>query len=170
MRPERPPEQRIFKDVLEAKEYLDPLRAKGKTLVTTNGCFDIVHAGHIFGLTEAADLGDILVVGLNADATVTRLKGKGRPVRDENDRVRVIAALGMVDGAFIFGEDDPRAFCEVLRPDVHVKGGDYDQEIIERETVERHGGRIAIVSYVQGFSSTSLVRKIRAGDHLKESV
>jgi rfaE bifunctional protein nucleotidyltransferase chain/domain len=158
---EQPPEQRVFKDVHEVRKFCAPLRAKGKTLVTTNGCFDIVHSGHVLYLTEAAELGDILVVGVNADATVSRLKGKGRPVRDENDRVRVVAALSMVDGAFIFGEDDPRTFLEILRPDVHVKGGDYTEDIIERETVEQHGGRISIVSYAQGFSTTSLVRKIR---------
>lgn len=161
MRPEQPPERRVFKDVNEVNKFLAPLRAQGKTLVTTNGCFDIVHAGHVLYLTEAADLGDLLVVGVNADATVTRLKGKGRPVRDENDRVRVVAALSMVDGAFVFREDDPRAFLEVLKPDVHVKGGDYTDAIIERETVEKHGGRINIVSYAKGFSTTSLVRKIR---------
>ena len=161
MRPEQPPERRVFKDVHEVRKFCAPLRAQGKTLVTTNGCFDIVHSGHVLYLTEAAELGDLLIVGVNADLTVSRLKGKGRPVRDENDRVRVVAALCMVDGAFVFGEDDPRAFLEILRPDVHVKGGDYSEDIIERETVERHGGRIMIVSYAKGFSTTSLVRKIR---------
>jgi rfaE bifunctional protein nucleotidyltransferase chain/domain len=163
MRPVQPPEHRVFKDVHAVKKFIDPLRAQGKTLVTTNGCFDILHSGHVVYLTEAADLGDLLVVGVNADATVTRLKGKSRPVRDENDRVRVVAALSMVDGAFVFSEDDPRAFLDVLRPDIHVKGGDYNDDIIEKETVERHGGHIVIVSYAEGYSSTSLVRKIRAG-------
>jgi rfaE bifunctional protein nucleotidyltransferase chain/domain len=156
-----PPERRVFGGVQEIRKFLEPLRARGKTLVTTNGCFDIVHSGHILYLTEAAGLGDLLVVGVNADATVAKLKGKGRPVRDQDDRVRVIAALGMVDGAFIFCEDDPRAFLDVLRPDVHVKGGDYGGDILERETVERHGGRVAILSYAEGFSTSSLVRKIR---------
>jgi rfaE bifunctional protein nucleotidyltransferase chain/domain len=162
MQSERPPELRIFKDINEVKKFCDPLRAEGKTVVTTNGCFDIVHSGHVLYLTEAAELGDILIVGVNTDATVAQLKGKGRPVRDQNDRVRVVAALSMVDGAFVFNEDDPRAFLEVLRPDVHVKGGDYTEDIIERGTVESHGGRIAIVSFAQGFSTTSLVRKIRS--------
>jgi glycerol-3-phosphate cytidylyltransferase len=162
MQTEPSPEQRIFKDVLELKKYLAPLRAQGKTLVTTNGCFDIVHSGHVLYLTEAAARGDLLVVGVNADETVRRLKGNGRPVRTEDDRVRVVAALGMVDGAFVFREDDPRAFLEILRPDIHVKGGDYTEDIVEREIVERHGGRIAIVSYIDGFSTTSLVRKIRS--------
>ncbi|MGA2507013.1 MAG: adenylyltransferase/cytidyltransferase family protein [Chitinispirillaceae bacterium] len=162
MQSEPSPEQRVFKDVQELKKHLAPLRAQGKTLVTTNGCFDIVHSGHILYLTEAAGLGDFLVVGVNADETVRRIKGSGRPVRTEDDRVRVVAALGMVDGAFVFREDDPRAFLEILRPDIHVKGGDYTEDIIERETVERHGGKVIIVSYVDGFSTTSLVSKIRS--------
>jgi rfaE bifunctional protein nucleotidyltransferase chain/domain len=121
-----------------------------------------VHSGHIRYLGEAANLGDILVIGINADATVTRLKGPGRPVRSEEDRVRVVAALAMVDAVFIFREDDPRSFLETLRPDIHVKGGDYTPDIIERETVERYGGRVAIVSYVNGFSSSLIIERMRS--------
>jgi D-glycero-beta-D-manno-heptose 1-phosphate adenylyltransferase len=158
---ERSPENRVFTDAEEAKAFLAPLRAQGKTLVTTNGCFDIIHSGHVRYLTEAAGLGDLLVVGVNSDEVVGRLKGAGRPVRKEDDRTLVVAALAMVDGAFIFRENDPRRFLEVLQPDVHVKGGDYTKDIIERETVESHGGRVAIVSYVNGFSTTSIVSKIK---------
>jgi rfaE bifunctional protein nucleotidyltransferase chain/domain len=163
MKSERLMENRVFKDVQEVNNFLAPLRAQGKKVVTTNGCFDIIHSGHVRYLTEAAGLGDLLVVGVNADETVARLKGPGRPVRKEGDRVLTVAALRMVDAAFIFREDDPRAFLDVLRPDVHVKGGDYTEDIIERETVERHGGRVAIVSYVKGCSTTSFVEKIRSG-------
>ena len=131
-------------------------------LVTTNGCFDIIHSGHIRYLCEAAGLGDLLVVGVNADEVVTRLKGPGRPVRKEDDRVLCVAALCMVDAAFIFREDDPRTFLEVLKPDIHVKGGDYTEDVIERGIVERHGGRVAIVSYLKGFSTSSVVRNIRS--------
>ena len=165
MRLERLPEQRIFAAPQEIAAYLAPLRSQGRTLVTTNGCFDIVHSGHIRYLTEAAALGDFLVIGVNADATVARLKGPGRPVRQEDDRLRVVAALSMVDGAFIFREDDPRTFLTVLKPDIHVKGGDYTEGIIERETVEQYGGRVAIVSYVNGFSSTAIIGKMRSANH-----
>jgi D-beta-D-heptose 7-phosphate kinase/D-beta-D-heptose 1-phosphate adenosyltransferase len=159
---DRPPALRVFKNVLEVTAFLAPLRATGKTVVTTNGCFDIVHSGHIRYLSDAAELGDMLIVGVNADPTVTRLKGAGRPIRKEDDRLRVVAALAMVDAAFIFPEDDPRSFLAAIRPDVHVKGGDYSGELLERETVERYGGRVAIVSYVNGFSTTSFVNKIKS--------
>jgi rfaE bifunctional protein nucleotidyltransferase chain/domain len=115
-------------------------------------------------LAEAAALGDLLVVGVNADATVQRLKGPGRPVRGQDDRGLVVAALAMVDASFIFTEDDPRAFLQVLKPDVHVKGGDYTADIVERETVERNGGRVRIVSYLKGHSTTAIVKNIRAAE------
>ncbi|MCU0609310.1 MAG: D-glycero-beta-D-manno-heptose 1-phosphate adenylyltransferase [Chitinispirillaceae bacterium] len=154
------PDQKVFAGAAAVSAHFAPLRAQGKTLVTTNGCFDILHAGHVRYLTEAAALGDFLVVGLNADATVRKLKGESRPVNSEAARASVMAALCMVDGVFIFHEDDPRAFLGVLRPDLHVKGGDYTQDIIEREAVERGGGRVAIVSFVEGFSTTSIIKKI----------
>jgi rfaE bifunctional protein nucleotidyltransferase chain/domain len=144
----------------EVKSAVAEARKKGKTLVTTNGCFDIIHAGHIQYLSEAAQLGDILVVGVNCDAVVRRLKGQGRPLQNEQDRVTIIASLAMVDFAFIFREDDPCAFLEILRPDIHVKGGDYSGEIIEKPVVEKHGGEIRIVSFLKGRSTTSLVEKI----------
>lgn len=157
---DRRPAEKVFHDVHELAVYCAPMRAKGMRLVTTNGCFDIIHSGHVQYLAEAAGLGDLLVVGVNADAVVTRLKGPGRPVRKEDDRALCMAALCMVDAAFIFREDDPRMFLEVLKPDIHVKGGDYSGDIIERGIVERHGGRVAIVSYLTGFSTTSVVRNI----------
>ena len=162
MNSDRRPSEKVFHDARELGVWLAPLRAKGMRLVTTNGCFDIIHSGHVRYMSEAAGLGDLLVVGVNADEVVTRLKGPGRPVRNENDRVFVVAALCMVDAAFVFHEDDPRAFIEVLKPDIHVKGGDYTQDIIEREAVERNNGRVAIVSYLEGFSTTSVVKKIRS--------
>jgi D-beta-D-heptose 7-phosphate kinase/D-beta-D-heptose 1-phosphate adenosyltransferase len=156
------PPRSAFKDVFDVRDFLAPLRTEGKKLVTTNGCFDILHAGHVKYLLEAKALGDLLAVGINSDESVRKLKGSSRPLQNENDRLLLMAALRMVDAAFIFREDDPRAFLEVLRPDVHVKGGDYGRGILERETVERHGGRIEIVSFVKGYSTTSIVEKIRA--------
>ncbi|MBN2036111.1 MAG: adenylyltransferase/cytidyltransferase family protein [Chitinispirillaceae bacterium] len=162
MRSGTPPGTAIFTNAREAAAWLAPQRKAGKTLVTTNGCFDIIHSGHVRYLYEAAGKGDLLVVGVNADATVRKLKGEGRPLRDQADRAFTIAALAMVDATFIFNEEDPRDFIETLKPDVHVKGGDYSRDIIEREAVERNGGTVAIVSYNEGFSTSSIVRKIQS--------
>jgi glycerol-3-phosphate cytidylyltransferase len=151
----------VFSGAKEVRDHFSQLRAAGKKLVTTNGCFDIGHAGHIRYLGEAKSQGDILVVGINSDESVRKLKGPARPLQGENDRALLIGALRMVDAAFIFREDDPRAFLEILRPDIHVKGGDYGADLLEREVVERFGGRVAIVSLVKGYSTTNLVDKIR---------
>jgi rfaE bifunctional protein nucleotidyltransferase chain/domain len=153
-----------LQDAWAVQKALAPLRAAGKKLVTTNGCFDIIHAGHIQYLLEAAAMGDLLVVGINSDAVVRKLKGPQRPIQNEVDRVTTMASLRMVDYAFIFREDDPRAFLEILKPDVHVKGGDYSRDILERQVVEDNGGRVAIVSFRQGCSTTGLVEKIREAD------
>ena len=148
-------------NALEIKSAVATARRRGKTLVTTNGCFDIIHAGHIQYLSEAARLGDILVVGVNCDKVVRNLKGADRPLQNQQDRATIVASLGMVDYSFIFREDDPRAFLEILRPDIHVKGGDYSKEIIEKPVVEKYGGKIRIVSFLPGRSTTSLVERIK---------
>jgi glycerol-3-phosphate cytidylyltransferase len=151
---------KALQSALEVKNAIAEAREQGKTLVTTNGCFDIIHAGHIQYLSEAAARGDILVVGVNCDKVVRNLKGQGRPLQTEQDRVTIVASLCMVDYAFIFREDTPCEFLEILRPDIHVKGGDYSEEIIEKPVVEKYGGKIIIVSYLQDHSTTSLVKKI----------
>ena len=151
-----------YDSVYDIQSVIEPLRKSGKTLITTNGCFDLLHAGHIKYLSEAAQLGDMLVVGINADETVRKLKGEGRPVQNEADRALIVGSLKMVFGTFIFHEDDPRAFLSVLKPDIHVKGGDYTKDILERETVEQYGGKVEILSFVQGRSTTSIVSKIRS--------
>ncbi|MDR0308145.1 MAG: adenylyltransferase/cytidyltransferase family protein [Chitinispirillales bacterium] len=151
----------ICRTVQEIQSVIEPLRREGKTLVTTNGCFDLLHSGHIKYLCEAAQLGDMLVVGINSDESVRKLKGAGRPVQSEADRALIIGSLKMVFGTFVFHEDDPRAFISVLKPDVHVKGGDYTKDILERQTVEENGGRVEILSFLDGRSTTSIVSKIR---------
>lgn len=150
----------VFDNVQSLFDHLAPLRARGKTLVTTNGCFDLLHLGHIQYLCEAASFGDILVVGVNSDASVRKLKGSTRPVQTQGDRVAILAALKMVDASFVFDEDDPRGFLEVLKPDVHVKGGDYTRDIIERPVVESHGGRVQIVSLIPGHSTSGIIARL----------
>jgi len=147
----------VFESAEAVRDYVAPLRAQGRTLVTTNGCFDVIHRGHIECLRECKALGDLLVVGINGDASVQRLKGPGRPLQGEQDRALIVASLRMVDAAFIFHEDDPRRFIEILRPDIHAKGGDYSRAMIETPVVERCGGKVVIVPLVQGVSTSSIV-------------
>jgi glycerol-3-phosphate cytidylyltransferase len=150
----------ICKSAYDIKKKVMPLREKGKIIVTTNGCFDLIHAGHIEYLTEAAALGDILIVGVNSDSSVKKLKGPERPIQNEYDRLVIISTLKMVDFTCVFHEDDPRAFLEIIKPDIHVKGGDYGQELLERTTVEKYGGKIHIVSFKNGRSTTGIIKKI----------
>ena len=139
------------------------VRAEGKKLVVTNGCFDILHLGHVSYLESARILGDTLLVGVNGDGSARQLKGPGRPVNSESDRAAVLAALASVNGVCIFAEKTAVKFLAAARPDVYVKGGDYtpdtlDQE--ERRTVESAGGRIVILPFVPGKSTTALLEKI----------
>jgi D-beta-D-heptose 7-phosphate kinase/D-beta-D-heptose 1-phosphate adenosyltransferase len=146
-------------------------RAAGKTVVWTNGCYDLLHVGHVRGLQEARGLGDVLVVGVNSDASVRRLKGPRRPIVPEAERAELLAALGCVDHVLIFGEDTPVEVLARLKPDVHCKGADYappsTRPIPEAETVRSYGGRIAFLAFSPGVSTTDIVRRIEqtlAGD------
>ena len=140
------------------------LREEGRTLVVTNGCFDLLHAGHVAYLEAARALGDALLIGVNGDASVQQLKGPGRPLNPEEDRARVLAALACVDGVCIFPEKRATRFLSGARPDIYVKGGDYtlqtmDQE--ERRAVESAGGRIQFLAFVPGKSTSALVERIQ---------
>jgi len=136
-------------------------RVKGKTIAFTNGVFDIIHAGHILSLSSAAAEGDMLIVGLNSDASVKRLKGENRPVNDENSRATVLASLLMVDAVVIFEEDTPFNLIKAIMPDALVKGGDYKVEDIagSKEVIEA-GGRVVINPILEGFSTTGIIRKL----------
>jgi D-glycero-beta-D-manno-heptose 1-phosphate adenylyltransferase len=139
------------------------MRAKNKQLVVTNGCFDLLHLGHVTYLESARNLGDALLIGVNGDAAVQELKGKDRPVNNENDRAAVLAALQSVDGVCIFEDRAATKFLASARPDIYVKGGDYTLDTLnqeERRTVENAGGRIVIIPFVPGKSTTSLLQKI----------
>jgi rfaE bifunctional protein nucleotidyltransferase chain/domain len=140
-------------------------REAGETVVFTNGCFDILHVGHIKTLTRAKSEGSKLVVGVNSDGSVQRLKGPTRPVNPELDRAQLLAALRCVDAVVIFEEDTPIELLEVVRPHVHVKGGDYQvDDLPEKEVVEKHGGRIVIIGLVPGRSTTHLIQKTQKAD------
>lgn len=137
-------------------------RLIGKTIAFTNGCFDILHAGHIASLTEAAKQADILVVGLNADSSIQGLKGPGRPINKEDARALLLASLLMVDAVILFSEPNPRDLIVAIRPDVLVKGGDYKvEEIAGAKEVMSWGGRVIINPIVEGFSTSSIIDKIQ---------
>ena len=131
-------------------------------VVFTNGCFDILHRGHVTYLEQAGLLGDALVVGVNTDASVARLKGPGRPLVPEGDRALIIAALSSVAAVTLFDEDTPSELIAALRPDVLVKGGDYPPEdIVGADTVEQGGGRVVVIPYMDGHSTTALIKRLR---------
>jgi rfaE bifunctional protein nucleotidyltransferase chain/domain len=144
-------------------EWRAALRAGGRRLVATNGCFDLLHLGHVTYLEQARIQGDALLVGLNADASVRKLKGPERPVTPEDDRAAVLAALESVDGVCIFAEPTATRFLAAAQPDIYVKGGDYTLDTLnqdERRAVEHAGGRIVIIPFVPGKSTTALLEKI----------
>lgn len=139
------------------------LRASGKRLVVTNGCFDLLHLGHVTYLETARNEGDALLIGLNSDESTRKLKGAGRPVNEEQDRAAVLAALESVDGVCIFTEQTAIHFLSVAQPDIYAKGGDYTLDTLnqeERRLIERTEGRIAIIPVVPGKSTTELLKKI----------
>jgi rfaE bifunctional protein nucleotidyltransferase chain/domain len=139
------------------------VRAAGKKLVVTNGCFDILHLGHASYLESARNLGDALLVGVNGDDSARQLKGPGRPVNAEADRAAVVAALASVNGVCIFAEKTAVKFLAAAQPDIYVKGGDYTPDTLdqdERRTVESAGGKIVIIPFVPGKSTTALLEKI----------
>jgi rfaE bifunctional protein nucleotidyltransferase chain/domain len=147
----------------ELEDLRSELRAKQQTVVFTNGVFDILHAGHVMYLEAARNMGDVLVVGLNADASVSRLKGPTRPVNTENDRAQVLAALRCVDHVVIFTEDTPLRVITELLPDVLIKGGDYTRDtIVGADVVEARGGTVATIPLLEGRSTTNIIEKARS--------
>ena len=139
-------------------------KRNGRRIVFTNGCFDLLHPGHIRSLELARELGDALIVGLNSDASVRQLKGEGRPVISERERAEILAALESVDAVVIFDDLTPREVIARLLPDVLVKGGDWPgDQIVGREEVEAAGGRVVSIPVVPGYSTSAILRKIREG-------
>ncbi len=137
------------------------LRRAGKKIAFTNGCFDILHVGHVRYLQEARRQGDVLILGLNSDASVRAVKGPARPVVPEGERAEVLAGLACVDYIVLFDEETPASLVAEIQPDVLVKGADWaDKTVVGRETVEARGGRVVLIPYVEGASTTHLVEKI----------
>jgi rfaE bifunctional protein nucleotidyltransferase chain/domain len=137
------------------------LKSQGKTIVTNNGSYDIVHLGHILGLFEAKRQGDVLIVGVNSDFSVKSYKGPNRPINDERMRICLLAALSCTDYVFLFDDLDPREWLKKIQPDVHTNGAEYGTDCIEREVVEAHGGKVYLLSMVEGYKTTNIIEKIK---------
>lgn len=149
-------------DIDELMRRREELRRQGLKVVFTNGCFDLLHPGHVRYLADARSLGDALIVALNSDRTVRIIKGAGRPILSEGERVQVVSALNAVDYVIVFDRETPRELISRLLPDVLVKGGDWPvDEIVGREEVESAGGRVLSLPYVEGSSTTDIIERIK---------
>ena len=149
-------------DGATGRQWVQEWQAEGHEIVFTNGCFDILHLGHVDYLEKARNLGGRLVLGLNTDASISRLKGPERPMVAENARARVMAALAFVDAVILFAEDTPLELIQTIRPDILVKGDDYAVDnIVGADFVLEHGGRVETIPLVPGFSTSNLIQKIR---------
>lgn len=150
-----------IKDIRDLKKALEKKRGSGNKIVFTNGCFDILHIGHVRYLEEAKKLGDILVVAINSDSSVRGIKGEGRPIVPQDERGRILAALEFVDYVTIFDEPDPYSIIKELQPDILVKGGDWGKEaIVGRDIVEARGGKVHSIPIVEGVSTSRIIDKI----------
>ena len=150
-----------IKTTNELKIIAEKLKNQNKKIATTNGVFDILHIGHIRYLQEAKKLGDVLIVAVNSDSSVRKIKGPRRPLNSENDRAEALAALECVDYVTIFTQKNPIKILEIIKPNVHVKGGDYKiEKIIEKETVEKNNGRVVLIPEVKGYSTTGFIHRI----------
>lgn len=160
------PEPGTVLDADTLAAHCEALRKRGLRIVWTNGCFDLLHAGHVSSLREARSMGDVLIVGVNSDASVRSLKGPHRPINTEQDRARVVAALRAVDHVVIFNESSPVALLRRIKPDIFAKGGDYTLETLnpaEREAVQAYGGTIRFLHLVSGKSTTGTLAKMKDG-------
>ena len=144
----------------EARDYRDRLKAEGKTVVFTNGCFDILHRGHVTYLEFARAQGDALILGLNSDASVRQNKGPTRPINSQDDRAFVLTGLKSVDAVVIFDESDPKALITEVLPDVLVKGKDWAHNVVGRDIVEAHGGKVVLADMVEGRSTTNTIDRV----------
>ena len=151
-----------IKNFIEINNIVNELKRKGKRIVFTNGCFDILHAGHIKLLKKAKKLGDVLIVGINKDKSIKKIKGKDRPIMDEKQRIEIISAIEFVDYVVPFGDTTPEKLIKIIRPDIIVKGGDYKKdEVVGKNIVEKYGGKVYIFPLVKNISTTKIINKIK---------
>lgn len=150
-----------IKTLDELKQIRDILRHESKKVVTTNGSFDILHAGHVKSLEESKEQGDVLIVGINSDASVKRYKGVNRPIIPEADRAYLVAALECVDYVFLFDEDDPREFLKQLRPDIHTNSEEYGSNCVEADVIKENDGELYLIKKIPGLSTSAIIEKIK---------
>ena len=151
-----------IKNLEHAKEQVQQWKTQGKKIAFTNGCFDLLHLGHVDYLEKARALGDKLILGLNSDSSVSRFKGQNRPIQDQNSRARVLAALQFVDLVVFFNEDTPLNLITEIQPDILVKGSDYLAEnIVGADVVKRNGGVVKTIDFIPGYSTSKIVEKIK---------
>jgi rfaE bifunctional protein nucleotidyltransferase chain/domain len=151
-----------LKSLEDLKVIAADARSKGRSVVFTNGCFDLLHRGHVHVLREAKACGDLLITGVNSDKSVKKIKGPARPVLPESDRSELLASLEMVDYVVLFDEPDPYQLISAIRPNVLVKGGDWSGEkIVGADLVEEAGGRVVVIPYIKGFSTTEIIERIK---------
>lgn len=151
-----------LKNLAEIAALAAATRESGKQVVFTNGCFDLLHRGHVHILRQAKASGDLLIVGINSDRSVKSIKGPARPILPETDRVELIGAMEMVDYVVLFDEADPYQLIAAIKPNVLAKGGDWnDNQIIGADLVKQDGGRVAVIPYLKGFSTTEIIERIR---------
>ncbi len=159
-----------IKKLGELRSIVTKAKSNNKTIVFTNGCFDLLHLGHIHLLREAKKLGDLLIVALNSDSSITKIKGPSRPILPETERAELLASLEMVDFVMVFSQPDPAEVIKALHPNVLVKGGDWTQDqIIGKDTVEGHGGKVVALPFLSGHSSTMIIERIRREEIWQES-
>ena len=152
----------IFENKEDIKFWLGNWRFFQKKIVFTNGCFDILHRGHIDYLAKAADLGDILIIGLNTDESVSRIKGNGRPIQDQQSRAMILSALRFVDAVVLFNEDTPYDLIKYVKPDFLVKGSDYQPtDIVGYDVVKEKNGSIVTIDFLEGFSTSGIIDRCR---------
>jgi D-beta-D-heptose 7-phosphate kinase/D-beta-D-heptose 1-phosphate adenosyltransferase len=145
----------------QIKEIVNSLKAQGKKIVFTNGCFDIVHAGHVDYLKKARQLGDVLIVGLNSDSSVQSIKGEKRPINNQDDRATILSAFYFVDYVVIFEQNTPYELINVIKPDILVKGSDWHKKtIVGSDIVGKIGGKVILIEYLEGKSTTTIIEKI----------
>ncbi len=137
------------------------LKQQGKRIVTNNGSYDIMHLGHVVGLFAAKAQGDVLIVGLNSDKSIKSYKGEDRPINDEAMRLRMLAAISCIDYVFLFDEDNPIAWLDKIKPQIHTNGSEYGQDCIEKDVVEKNGGEIVLLPMIDGYKTTNIIKKIQ---------